>query len=129
MHRSFLPCRHAVVLRSQRDPKDSKISKNCVLYWILSLRFRFELRLYKQYVCLYIASQICPHFCSLLFSNFCSGYCRTRAGYSRGDQFYASYPAGTELLTDTTKVLIFFDLGLTFSNVVRFLCSFSYYLL
>ncbi|EPS58842.1 hypothetical protein M569_15971, partial [Genlisea aurea] len=28
----------------------------------------------------------------------------TRAGYSRGDQFYASYPAGTELLTDTTKL-------------------------
>ncbi|KVI05464.1 hypothetical protein Ccrd_016243 [Cynara cardunculus var. scolymus] len=28
----------------------------------------------------------------------------TRAGYSRGDQFYASYPAGSELLTDTTKV-------------------------
>jgi len=28
----------------------------------------------------------------------------TRAGYSRADQFYAAYPAGTELLTDTTKV-------------------------
>ncbi|KAJ6899128.1 diadenosine 5' family protein [Populus alba x Populus x berolinensis] len=28
----------------------------------------------------------------------------TRAGYSRGDQFYAAYPAGTELLTDATKV-------------------------
>lgn len=28
----------------------------------------------------------------------------TRAGYSRGDQFYAAYPAGTELLTDTTKL-------------------------
>ncbi|KAD3336956.1 hypothetical protein E3N88_32476 [Mikania micrantha] len=28
----------------------------------------------------------------------------TRAGYSRGDQFYASYPAGSELLTDTTKL-------------------------
>ncbi|GMN38760.1 hypothetical protein TIFTF001_007981 [Ficus carica] len=28
----------------------------------------------------------------------------TRAGYSRGDQFYASYPAGTELLVDTTKL-------------------------
>ncbi|KAJ0038832.1 hypothetical protein Pint_22265 [Pistacia integerrima] len=28
----------------------------------------------------------------------------TRAGYSRGDQFYASYPAGTELLTDSTKL-------------------------
>ncbi|XP_065857703.1 uncharacterized protein [Euphorbia lathyris] len=28
----------------------------------------------------------------------------TRAGYSRGDQFYASYPAGTELLTDTAKL-------------------------
>ncbi|KAL9254947.1 hypothetical protein AKJ16_DCAP08961 [Drosera capensis] len=27
----------------------------------------------------------------------------TRAGYSRDDQYYASYPAGTELLTDTTK--------------------------
>ncbi|KAL0723507.1 hypothetical protein Bca4012_038106 [Brassica carinata] len=27
----------------------------------------------------------------------------TRAGFSRGDQFYASYPAGTELLTDTAK--------------------------
>ncbi|KAL2455553.1 hypothetical protein Adt_47223 [Abeliophyllum distichum] len=25
----------------------------------------------------------------------------TRAGYSRADQFYASYPAGTELLIDT----------------------------
>jgi len=32
------------------------------------------------------------------------GCCRTRAGYSRGDQFYAAYPAGTELLTDATKV-------------------------
>ncbi|KAG5236812.1 diadenosine 5' family protein [Salix suchowensis] len=28
----------------------------------------------------------------------------TRAGYSRGDQFYAAYPAGTELLTDATKL-------------------------
>ncbi|KAM7274688.1 hypothetical protein ACFE04_016554 [Oxalis oulophora] len=28
----------------------------------------------------------------------------TRAGYSRDDQFYASYPAGTELLTDTAKL-------------------------
>ncbi|KAL4566030.1 hypothetical protein LXL04_030139 [Taraxacum kok-saghyz] len=28
----------------------------------------------------------------------------TRAGFSRGDQFYASYPAGSELFTDTTKV-------------------------
>ncbi|GAB2226577.1 hypothetical protein Droror1_Dr00022388, partial [Drosera rotundifolia] len=27
-----------------------------------------------------------------------------RAGYSRDDQYYASYPAGTELLTDTTKL-------------------------
>ncbi|CAF2107248.1 hypothetical protein Bca4012_093521 [Brassica carinata] len=27
----------------------------------------------------------------------------TRAGFSRGDQFYASYP-GTELLTDTAKL-------------------------
>ncbi|MED6140966.1 hypothetical protein PIB30_098774, partial [Stylosanthes scabra] len=30
----------------------------------------------------------------------------TRAGYSRADQFYASYPAGTELLTDTSKLLL-----------------------
>ncbi|BAH91186.1 Os01g0606050 [Oryza sativa Japonica Group] len=29
---------------------------------------------------------------------------KTRAGISRGDQFYASYPAGTELLTDTAKL-------------------------
>jgi hypothetical protein len=28
-------------------------------------------------------------------------YCSTRAGISRADQYYASYPAGTELLTDT----------------------------
>ncbi|KAH7836250.1 hypothetical protein Vadar_034025 [Vaccinium darrowii] len=28
----------------------------------------------------------------------------TRAGYSRADQFYASYPAGTELLTDAAKL-------------------------
>ncbi|RCV26108.1 hypothetical protein SETIT_5G218900v2 [Setaria italica] len=28
----------------------------------------------------------------------------TRAGISRADQYYASYPAGTELLTDTAKV-------------------------
>ncbi|XP_041992375.1 uncharacterized protein LOC125187881 isoform X2 [Salvia hispanica] len=28
----------------------------------------------------------------------------TRAGHSRADQFYASYPAGTELLTDTGKL-------------------------
>ncbi|XP_010557269.1 PREDICTED: uncharacterized protein LOC104826327 isoform X2 [Tarenaya hassleriana] len=28
----------------------------------------------------------------------------TRAGFSRADQFYASYPAGTELLTDTAKL-------------------------
>lgn len=33
----------------------------------------------------------------------------TRAGYSRADQFYASYPAGTELLTDSTKVPLFFS--------------------
>ncbi|KAE8705457.1 diadenosine 5' family protein [Hibiscus syriacus] len=29
---------------------------------------------------------------------------KTRAGYSRADQFYAAYPAGTELLTDTAKL-------------------------
>ncbi|KAK9749980.1 hypothetical protein RND81_02G163600 [Saponaria officinalis] len=29
---------------------------------------------------------------------------KTRAGFSRGDQFYASYPAGTEMLTDTAKL-------------------------
>ncbi|XP_047949675.1 uncharacterized protein LOC125195583 [Salvia hispanica] len=29
---------------------------------------------------------------------------QTRAGHSRADQFYASYPAGTELLTDTGKL-------------------------
>ncbi|PRQ40921.1 hypothetical protein RchiOBHm_Chr4g0441361 [Rosa chinensis] len=34
----------------------------------------------------------------------CSGFSRTRAGFSRGDQFYASYPAGTELLTDQAKL-------------------------
>ncbi|XP_022725755.1 uncharacterized protein LOC111282085 isoform X3 [Durio zibethinus] len=28
----------------------------------------------------------------------------SRAGFSSVDQFYASYPAGTELLTDTTKL-------------------------
>ncbi|KAJ1284214.1 hypothetical protein BS78_03G188000 [Paspalum vaginatum] len=28
----------------------------------------------------------------------------TRAGISRADQYYASYPAGTELLTDTAKL-------------------------
>ncbi|KAJ8752149.1 hypothetical protein K2173_003757 [Erythroxylum novogranatense] len=28
----------------------------------------------------------------------------TRAGYSKADQFYASYPAGTEVLTDTAKL-------------------------
>eukprot|EP00262_Sarcandra_glabra_P003231 TRINITY_DN13820_c0_g1_i1.p1 TRINITY_DN13820_c0_g1~~TRINITY_DN13820_c0_g1_i1.p1 ORF type:complete len:130 (-),score=14.37 TRINITY_DN13820_c0_g1_i1:169-558(-) len=28
----------------------------------------------------------------------------TRAGFSRGNQFYASYPAGTALLTDTAKL-------------------------
>lgn len=28
----------------------------------------------------------------------------TRAGMSRADQFYASYPAGTELLTDTARL-------------------------
>ena len=38
-----------------------------------------------------------------LYVGLC-GCCRTRAGYSRADQFYASYPAGTELLTDTAKV-------------------------
>lgn len=37
-------------------------------------------------------------------------FSRTRAGYSRGDQFYASYPAGTELLVDTTKVCEYYDL-------------------
>lgn len=42
--------------------------------------------------------------CKIVVSNCFVGCCRTRAGYSRGDQFYASYPAGTELLTDTTKV-------------------------
>ncbi|KAI3778136.1 hypothetical protein L2E82_07181 [Cichorium intybus] len=29
---------------------------------------------------------------------------RTRSGFSRGDQFYASYPVRSELLTDTTKL-------------------------
>ncbi|CAD6340458.1 unnamed protein product [Miscanthus lutarioriparius] len=28
----------------------------------------------------------------------------TRAGISRADQYYASYPTGTELLTDTAKL-------------------------
>ncbi|KAJ3670840.1 hypothetical protein LUZ60_008266 [Juncus effusus] len=28
----------------------------------------------------------------------------TRAGISRADQYYAAYPAGTELLTDTSKL-------------------------
>ncbi|KAL9243855.1 hypothetical protein vseg_017694 [Gypsophila vaccaria] len=28
----------------------------------------------------------------------------TRAGFSRGDQLYASYPAGIEMLTDTAKL-------------------------
>ncbi|KAK8954535.1 hypothetical protein KSP39_PZI001844 [Platanthera zijinensis] len=28
----------------------------------------------------------------------------TRAGFSSGDQFYASYPAGIELLTDSAKL-------------------------
>ncbi|KAF6170442.1 hypothetical protein GIB67_007946, partial [Kingdonia uniflora] len=28
----------------------------------------------------------------------------TRAGISRADQYYASYPAGTELLMDTAKL-------------------------
>ncbi|XP_037405823.1 uncharacterized protein LOC119268333 isoform X1 [Triticum dicoccoides] len=28
----------------------------------------------------------------------------TRAGISRADQYYASYPSGTELLTDTAKL-------------------------
>ncbi|KAI6686079.1 hypothetical protein NL676_031992 [Syzygium grande] len=28
----------------------------------------------------------------------------TRAGYSRGDQYYAAYPAGTELLGDSDKL-------------------------
>ncbi|ONI31699.1 hypothetical protein PRUPE_1G325600 [Prunus persica] len=38
------------------------------------------------------------------FFRCCIWCCRTRAGFSRGDQFYASYPAGTELLTDTAKL-------------------------
>lgn len=33
-------------------------------------------------------------------------YCRTRAWISRADQYYASYPAGTEFLTETAKVWI-----------------------
>lgn len=39
-------------------------------------------------------------------STLCYAYTNntTRAGYSRGDQFYASYPTGTELLTDTAKL-------------------------
>lgn len=36
-------------------------------------------------------------------------FCRTRAGYSRADQYYASYPAGTELLTDTSKVFFLIE--------------------
>ncbi|XP_056166049.1 uncharacterized protein LOC115670699 [Syzygium oleosum] len=28
----------------------------------------------------------------------------TRAGYSRGDKYYAAYPAGTELLGDSDKL-------------------------
>ncbi|CAA6665473.1 unnamed protein product [Spirodela intermedia] len=35
----------------------------------------------------------------------------TRAGYSRADQFYAAYPAGTELLTDTAKHILILCLG------------------
>jgi hypothetical protein len=44
--------------------------------------------------------------------------CRTRAGYSRADQYYASYPAGTELLTDTAKVYEKYDFRVS-------LCSFG----
>jgi hypothetical protein len=45
-------------------------------------------------------------FCSFLTVLPLWAYCRTRAGISRADQYYASYPAGTELLTDTAKVWI-----------------------
>ncbi|KAG9149237.1 hypothetical protein Leryth_003222 [Lithospermum erythrorhizon] len=47
----------------------------------------------------------CEHYCSfvaLLSYAYTSN--TTRAGYSRADQFYASYPAGTEMLTDTAKL-------------------------
>jgi hypothetical protein len=56
----------------------------------------------------------------LLVDFFC-GCCRTRAGYSRGDQFYAAYPAGTELLTDATKVC---DQQLLLSNFCCFTWAF-----
>eukprot|EP01018_Ginkgo_biloba_P004879 Gb_16204 [translate_table: standard] len=41
-----------------------------------------------------------------LFSGLVYAYTNnsTRAGISRADQYYSSYPAGTELLSDTTKL-------------------------
>ncbi|XP_057842761.1 uncharacterized protein LOC131052168 isoform X2 [Cryptomeria japonica] len=41
-----------------------------------------------------------------LFSGLVYAYTNntTRAGISRADQFYSSYPAGVELLSDTTKL-------------------------
>ncbi|CAJ1790979.1 unnamed protein product [Sphenostylis stenocarpa] len=62
--------------RVERDSEDSEVPKICVVY--------------------------CYCFGTLISYAYVSN--TTRAGYSRADQFYASYPAGTELLTDTTKL-------------------------
>ncbi|KAL1555427.1 hypothetical protein AAHA92_11168 [Salvia divinorum] len=43
-------------------------------------------------------------YCFATLINFAYTNNTTRAGHSRADQFYASYPAGTELLTDTGKL-------------------------
>ncbi|XAR63641.1 hypothetical protein NMG60_11023658 [Bertholletia excelsa] len=43
-------------------------------------------------------------FCFATVLNYAYTNNTIRAGYSRADQFYASYPAGTELLTDTSKL-------------------------
>ncbi|GKU98045.1 hypothetical protein SLEP1_g11099 [Rubroshorea leprosula] len=43
-------------------------------------------------------------FCFAALISYANTSNTTRAGYSRADQFYASYPAGTELLTDTAKL-------------------------
>eukprot|EP00252_Welwitschia_mirabilis_P016105 TRINITY_DN35610_c0_g1_i1.p1 TRINITY_DN35610_c0_g1~~TRINITY_DN35610_c0_g1_i1.p1 ORF type:complete len:123 (+),score=1.46 TRINITY_DN35610_c0_g1_i1:187-555(+) len=43
-------------------------------------------------------------YCGLSFLTFSYTNISTRAGISRADQFYSSYPAGVDLLFDATKL-------------------------
>jgi hypothetical protein len=74
------------------------------LYLALNLNAYFDFLLLPEISLFILVLESHTHTIWALILFFFFGCCRTRAGYSRGDQFYAAYPVGTELLTDATKV-------------------------